>query len=175
MTKPENASRSKWMRSIVQRYERPLMRYAARITGDADLARDVVQEVFLRICSQDPAAMNGRVAPFLYTICRSRALDVRRKEGRMQTLGDAPVETHDDRGSDPSLAAVQKEDSSRALRVVAALPLAQQEVIQLRFQSGLSYKEIAEVTKLSVSNVGYLIHAAIKTIRVKLKELDGAS
>ena len=53
-------------------------------------------------------------------------------------------------------------DVDRALR---ALPPNQQEVIRLKFQHGLKYKEIAAVTGLSVSNVGFLIHTAIKQMR----------
>jgi RNA polymerase sigma-70 factor (ECF subfamily) len=41
-------------------------------------------------------------------------------------------------------------------------------VVRLKFQHGLSYKEIAAVTELSVSNVGYLIHTAIKKLRTEL-------
>jgi RNA polymerase sigma-70 factor (ECF subfamily) len=37
--------------------------------------------------------------------------------------------------------------------------------VYLKFQCDLSYKEISEVTKLSVSNVGLLIHTAVKAIR----------
>ena len=61
---------------------------------------------------------------------------------------------------------------SRVAEAVALLPDNQQEVIRLRFTDGLSYKEIAEVTKLSVSNVGYLIHMGVKTLRERLKEVD---
>jgi len=50
-----------------------------------------------------------------------------------------------------------------------SLPLNQQEVVRLKFQNDLSYQEISRITKLSVSNVGFLIHTAIKTIRRKLK------
>lgn len=44
----------------------------------------------------------------------------------------------------------------------------QQEVVRLKFQSGLSYREISEITGLSVSNVGFLLHTAIKKVRSKL-------
>ena len=45
-------SRLRWMQGVLAEYEGPLTRYAARITGDAELARDVVQEVFLRLCRE---------------------------------------------------------------------------------------------------------------------------
>jgi RNA polymerase sigma-70 factor (ECF subfamily) len=50
----------------------------------------------------------------------------------------------------------------------------QQEAIRLKFQSGLSYKEIAEVMDITVNHVGVLLHNAIKTIREKLSNaIDG--
>ena len=55
-----------------------------------------------------------------------------------------------------------------ALELLAELPEHQQEVVRLKFQSGLSYREIGDVTGLSVSNVGYLLHVALKTIRQRL-------
>jgi RNA polymerase sigma-70 factor (ECF subfamily) len=46
-----------------------------------------------------------------------------------------------------------------------SLPKNQREVVYLKFQCDLSYKEISEVTRLTVSNVGFLIHTALKNIR----------
>lgn len=168
MTDAKHPAKPAWMRSILDRYEGPLTRYAARITGDADLARDVVQEAFLRLCSEDPAEVDGRVAQWLYTVCRNRALDVRRKESRMQSLTEPQATMFEAACSEPTSAVEQQEGVSRVLQVLALLPENQQEVIRLRFQGGLSYKDIASVLDLSVTNVGYLIHTAIKTIRLKL-------
>ncbi len=158
-----------WMRSVLEDYEGPLTRYAARITGDTDLARDVVQETFLRLWTEDPARVDGRVAQWLYTVCRNRALDVRRKNGRMQTLSETQAESREAADSGPASRVERREGCSRVLGALAQLPVNQQEVIRLRFQSGLSYKEIAGVTGLSVGNIGFLIHTAIKTIRERLR------
>ncbi len=43
-------------------------------------------------------------------------------------------------------------------------------MLQLKFQNDLSYQEIAEITKLSVSHVGVLIHTALKTLRARHTE-----
>ena len=57
------------------------------------------------------------------------------------------------------------EELQRVEQLLADLSENQQEVIRLRFQNGLSYKEISHVTNLKVSNVGYLLHTAIQKIR----------
>lgn len=169
MTDAKKPNRLAWIRCVLGEYEAPLTRYAARITGDIDLARDVVQETFLRLCAQDQAEVDGRLPQWLYTVCRSRALDVRRKEGRMQALSDDQVKACPSTDRDPARVAERREGTGRVLQALAILPDNQQEVVRLRFQGGLSYKEIAGVTGLTVTNVGYLIHTAIKAIRERLK------
>jgi RNA polymerase sigma-70 factor (ECF subfamily) len=51
------------------------------------------------------------------------------------------------------------------LALVDSLSPNQREVIRLKFQSDLSYKEIAEITQLSVTNVGFLLHTGLKKLR----------
>lgn len=172
MSKTKHSNRLGWVRSVLDQYEGPLTCYAARITGDLDLARDVVQETFMRLCSQDPAKVDGHLAQWLYTVCRSRALDAQRKERRMRTLDESSTDTQARVDCNPAVVAESQDGVTNVLQVLALLPQNQQEVVRLRFQSGLSYKEIASVTKLSVSNVGYLIHTAIKSIRERIGACD---
>ena len=86
-------------------------------------------------------------------------------------FGDEPFAAADWMTSDepePSDAAEQSDTVSHILRTMKDLPGNQQEVIRLKFQHGLSYKQISEVTKLSVTNVGFLIHTGIKTLKRRL-------
>jgi RNA polymerase sigma factor (sigma-70 family) len=170
-----SSSQSEWIRSALARYEGPLTRYAAHITGDIEGARDVVQDTFLRLCSQQRSWVHGHLAQWLFTVCRNRALDVRRKENRMSTGNEIPLETQAAHEPEPSAVLEQKEELSRVLRILETLPPNQQEVIRLKFQSGLSYREISEVTKLSVSNVGFLLHTGLKTVRQKLDAWERSS
>ena len=86
MSEADSTEQGRWIRSAVEAYERPLVRYAARITGDVERGRDVAQEAFLRLCRADRASIDGHLAEWLFTVCRNRALDVKRKEMRMATL-----------------------------------------------------------------------------------------
>src|SRR5436305_15259890 len=92
MTGQPQAENGPWVRDAVDRYEGPLTLYAARLLGDADAARDVVQETFLRLCRQGRAGVEPRLAEWLYTVCRHRALDVLRKESRMSRLSEEQAE-----------------------------------------------------------------------------------
>ena len=59
------------------------------------------------------------------------------------------------------------------MRALDDLPANQQEVIRLKFQNDLSYREISRITKLSESNVGFLIHTGLKTLRHRVRALEG--
>jgi len=165
-------SKADWVRSTLKRHEGSLLRYAASITGDAERARDVVQDTFVRLCAEEPAQLDGKLTEWLFTVCRNRALDVQRKEKRMTALTEIDLETRDNGEPSPAWAAEKRDEAKTALHFLEALPPNQREVIRLKFQSGLSYQEISRVTNLSVSNVGFLIHTGIKTLRQNFKAIE---
>jgi RNA polymerase sigma-70 factor (ECF subfamily) len=76
--------RNAWVRAAVERFEGPLARYAFRIVGEMESARDIVQETFLKLCGQDRDRVEPHLAEWLFTVCRNRALDVLRKEKRVK-------------------------------------------------------------------------------------------
>jgi len=159
-----------WVRSAVERYEGPLTLYAARLLGDADAARDVVQDTFLRLCAQAPGQVEPRLAEWLFTVCRNRSLDVLRKESRMTQLSDEQVHVRTNTDPGPPEVAERRESTARMLSLLDALPPGQREVIRLKFQNGFSYREISRISGYSIGNVGYLIHVGLKTIRGQMAD-----
>ena len=105
----------------------------------------------------------------LFTVCRRCALDVVRKEGRMKPLNESEWQAQPSTEPSPSDRIERREEASEVLDLVSGLPQNQQEVIRLKFQNGLSYQQIAEITTLSVSNVGFQLHTAIKTLRQRMQ------
>ncbi len=166
-------AKSDWIKLALREHEGALVRYAAQLTGDLDRARDVVQDTFLRLCAEDPAQLDGHLAEWLFTVCRNRARDIKRKEQRMKPLDDIELETHASREHSPAAQAEHNESAGHARQFLQHLPPNQREVVRLKFQNGLSYKEIAHITNLSVSNVGFLIHTALKTLRQQMAKQDG--
>jgi RNA polymerase sigma-70 factor (ECF subfamily) len=163
-----DAEHGAWVREAVDRFERPLALYATRLLGDQDGARDVVQDAFLRLCAQDRAAIGDHLAEWLFTVCRNRALDVLRKEHRMTQLSEEQVHRCLSPSPGPCETAERHELGKRVLALLENLPSNQREVLRLKFQNGFSYQEISRISGHSVSNVGYLIHAGIKTLRGQL-------
>lgn len=163
----QSSQNGDWFVTVVARYEAPLVRYSTRITGDEERARDVVQDAFLRL-HRENGNRPENVQAWLYAVCRRRALDVLRKETRMKTLDDGQAAVCESPLPSQSAALEQSETEVEVLRLLADLPDNQQEVVRLKFQDGLSYRDIAEVTGLSVSNVGYLLHTAVRRLRERL-------
>jgi len=150
--------------AALDRYERVLVSYAKEITGDLESARDAVQETFLRLSRQDVVALEPRLRPWLFLVCRNCALDHRRKVVRFRA---EPIEDDEWLSDEPAppMHAIAAEDAGRLRELVAALPRQQRELIKLKFEAGLSYKEMAEALRTSVSTVGVQLHDAIKTLR----------
>jgi RNA polymerase sigma factor (sigma-70 family) len=157
-----------WVKDAVARFEGPLTLYASRLLRDAESAHDVVQDTFLKLCASDFASIDGHLAEWLFTVCRNRALDVLRKENRMTQLRDEQVHRCLSPEPGPLDAALRRDLSSRVLDLLDVLPVNQREVIRLKFQNGFSYQEISRISGHSVSNVGYLIHAGVKALRLQL-------
>lgn len=154
-----------WIASALDRHGGDLARYAQRFLHDHARAQDAVQETFLRLCQQRQEELNGRLVPWLFAVCRNVALDVRRKEQKMSSLAEADVATTTSPQPLPAEQVEQQELAGQILGMLARLPENQQEVIRLKFQQGLSYKEISSITGLSVTNVGVLIHTGMKRLR----------
>jgi RNA polymerase sigma factor (sigma-70 family) len=157
-----------WIRSAIERYQAPLLRFASALVG-AGHADDVVQDTFLRLVSARREDVEEKLAGWLFTVCRNRALELKRSPARKEMGLDEGEEMM---STEPTAAEAleQKDEQSRVNRLLGELPERHREVVALRFAGGLSYKEIAGVTGLSETNVGFILHTALKALKKKLAE-----
>jgi len=172
---PDRSQLKDWLEYTLDQYEGPLLRYAHKLTGALEAAKDVVQETFLRLCAQPPEKLQqlssqSQVKAWLFKVCRNRIFEIYRKENRMQPLSDAQVESQTSIEDNPSLIIERKQEAHQAIQILYTLPENQREVLFLKFQNDLSYKEISEITNLSISHVGVLIHKGLKAIRKKMEK-----
>lgn len=156
----EDRPQFQWIVEALELHESSLLRYATWILGNRECAREIVQETFLRLCKENPASVSGHLVQWLFTVCRNLAFDARKKETRMTPFKDMEVEVASDLD--------ERQTVGEILQIVKTLPKNQREVIYLKFQCDLSYKEISSITSLSVSNVGFLIHTAVRAIREQI-------
>lgn len=152
----------------IEQYQSPLIRYAASILGDVERAREVVQDTFLKLCKEKPSKIRDHLAAWLFTVCRNRAFDVRKQDRRTDALTDIDLETRPAPGPRPLAVLEREEELREVFRLVHALPDKEREVVLLKFQCDLSYKEISAITGHSVSNVGFLIHTGLKRVRTTI-------
>lgn len=169
-------ARVRAVEALLAEHERALVGYAARrLGGDVERGRDAVQEAFLRLCRQEDIGELGR--EWLFTVTRRICIDVQRKESRMTTIED--TDAVDALGDAASAALVGEASGAigsddELLKALHHLPDRQQEAIRLKFESGLSYAEIASVMETSAGNVGWILHTAIQGLRSRLVPEGGA-
>ncbi|MCW3843182.1 SigE family RNA polymerase sigma factor [Micromonospora yasonensis] len=141
-----------------------LLRYAAVLTGNRDLAQDVVQDALIRA-----HARWGRIArmdrPDLYLrrMVLTEYLSLRRRGARRAALEQArrPAEEH---GPDHAVGHAERDDLWTRL---AVLPPQQRAVLVLRYYEDLSDGEIAEVLNCAVASVRVYRARAFATLRLK--------
>lgn len=147
-------------------HEQALVGYALGIVRDLETARDVVQDTFVKLYEQTPDRVDGPgLKAWLFTVCRNRSLDMLRRRKRLVSLEEESVEEPVCHDPLPDETSARDDQASEVLRFLKRLPANQAEVLRLKFQNDLSYKEISAVTGLSVTNVGFLIHTAIRRLR----------
>jgi RNA polymerase sigma factor (sigma-70 family) len=151
--------------------ESPLLSYALRFTGDLALAEDVVQEAFMKLHVEfDQVQQPQR---WLYRTVRNLALNQRRHECRTVSLnasedGKDPIADQADTASFPDEQIIRLEGIGLVRLGLETLDERSRELIRLKFNDELSYKEIAARTGLTVGNVGFILHHALKTIAAEL-------
>lgn len=170
---PKDPSKQKeaWLRSCIQHNESRLIRYVKSLVRDLEVSKDIVQESFLKLWQQDHVTLKGHETQWLFTTSRNRAYDFLRKKHRTFSVEECALEVAD---SAPNAEEQMVNQSSEELlaQLLKKLTPPQQEVVNLKFQEGLSYKEISAITGLSVNHVGVLIHNIVTNLKEGLKKAE---
>jgi RNA polymerase sigma-70 factor (ECF subfamily) len=166
--------------ALLDRWEGPAQRYAARLLHDAHEAEDIAQEAFLRVLRSAPGYRpTARFNTWFYTIlgnlCRDRVRRLRRRpdEGDPRSLGEGEHEPPDPGGSlpGPLEALLASERRALVLEAVRDLPTHLQQAVALREFEGLKYREIAATLDCDINEVKVLIHRGRKTLAAKLQRM----
>jgi RNA polymerase sigma factor (sigma-70 family) len=164
------------MEAIVAEYETPLLRYTMRIVRNPHHAQDVVQNTFVKLMKMwQPGMQPGkRLKGWLYRVSHNEAIDLIRKESRRNALHERHAEEVTvDCPDGHNCPASDDERAQLVMRHVHKLKPAERQILLLRLEEGLSYKEITEVTGRTVGNVGCILHNAVKKLSGMLAA-DGA-
>ncbi len=152
--------------------ESPLLSYALRLAGESGAAEDIVQEAFMRLHVQFDEVREPR--RWLYRTVHNLALNHRRQAGKIVPL-TLPGDDSASAANDPTdLQPLPDEQIARwegigLVRLsLESLDARSRELVRLKFNEDLSYKEIAARTGLGTGYVGYLLHHALKDIADEL-------
>ncbi len=150
------------------RHHAELFRYAARFTGDGDVAEDVVQETFVRMAERPPAH-DTNLRAWLYRVATTVALDLLRASRRRFALvrsrehalpmGDPPP--------DPA-ALVEREDLRERVRAALAELEPRDRAVLLMRETGFAHREIAEAVGTTTKSVGTMIARALEKLSRRL-------
>ncbi len=162
-------TRRQWVLAVLDRFEAPLVRYAVRLLGDGDSAREAVQHAFLQLCERTAEEFSkGGEAPWLFRVCRNKAMDLIRLRQRHTGQSEAGLAALVGREPDPAEQAERQDLCGELARRMAQLPAGQREAIDL-WCEGFSYRQISEIAGQSEGNVRVLVHRAIKQLRQDMK------
>jgi len=160
--------------AVVHHYEARLIRYASRITGCNDVAQDVVQDTFIRLFRKwtgdfEPSPM---LSSWLYRVAHNRAVDAVRRRARRSVVETQLAEERPDSVPPAIGVTAVGEQALRAEAALRRLDAREQQLVILKVYEEKSYREISEITGLSVGNVGYILHHAMRKMSVALKQDD---
>lgn len=145
-----------------------LFRYVARLTGDADVAEEVVQETFARLVTRSPKRL-ADLRPWLFTVATRLARDERRRSRRrLRLLGERPdCQPLGDQPDDPASSAARANLRAKVREALAGLPQRDRTVLLLG-QSGFSHREIAAAVGTTTKSVGTMIARALERLAREL-------
>lgn len=157
---------------IVQKYQQAVFNTIYRYTGNRDDVQDLAQEIFIKVW-RNAAKFKGRskFSTWLYRIVANHCINYRRRRRKDQVSLDELTE----KGQTPESLKVQPDWEAKSRvedirRAVDELPERQRLALILSQFEDKSYKEVAEIMKVSVSSVESLIFRARRELRERLAE-----
>jgi RNA polymerase sigma factor (sigma-70 family) len=153
--------------------ESPLLSYALRLLGERSPAEDIVQEAFMRLHTEFDLVREPR--RWLYRTVHNLALNQRRQADKIISLDLPSAENGTSSGSEtPDPQPLPDEQIARLEGIglvrlsVETLDDRSRELVRLKFNEEMSYKEISARTGLNIGHVGYLLHHALKAVADEL-------
>jgi RNA polymerase sigma-70 factor (ECF subfamily) len=164
---------------LFQALESPLLSYAFRYVQSMEQAEDIVQEAFVKLHRQFAEVREPR--RWLFRTVHNLALNQQRNSRKLVPLETNPADSVQSPPETPDPRPLPDEQIARLESIglvrlcLETLDTRSRELIHLKFNDDLSYKEISARTGLTVGNVGYLLHHALKSIAVELVKTGGMS
>ncbi|MGI9471756.1 MAG: RNA polymerase sigma factor [Rubripirellula sp.] len=156
------------VRSLFDAEETPLLRYAFSLIGRRAVAEEIVQETFLQLHIHWDEIDSPRA--WLYRSVRNRVYNHVRDSRREVLSGDdGPASTSAAHEEPPDGELEQLEVTAALRQQIEELNQTDRELVKLKYFEGLKYRDISDLTGLSISNVGYRLHHILKELAIKMR------
>lgn len=163
---------------LLERHTRRVRDYVRMLVKDNDVADDLTQEVLIKVVKvldEGRYTDKGRFLPWLLRIAHNRVLDYFRAQKQVRTVTESSS-GFDVLGSrnfaEPSIEdkLVSEQQAEEVRQLVELLPAEQREVVRMRYYEGLSFKEIAEQTGVSINTALGRMRYALINMRQMIKD-----
>jgi RNA polymerase sigma-70 factor (ECF subfamily) len=145
-----------------------------RLVTSNEVAQDLVQDAFLRLHTRFGEVERPR--PWLYRTVHNLAMNHHRRRRHERAAGETDVGKGQPEDGEASTDLMPDEHLERLEAIglarlqIERLEAREREVLLLRFEEDLSYRQISERTGLTISHVGYLLHQTLKAISGELEK-----
>ena len=163
---------------LLERHTRRVRDYVRMMVKDSDVADDLTQEVLIKVVKvldEGRYTDKGRFLPWVLRIAHNRVLDYFRAQKQVKTVNESSA-GFDILGSknfaEPSIEdnIISEQRAEEIRSLVEELPEEQREVVKMRYYEGLSFKDIAEHTGVSINTALGRMRYALINMRQMIKK-----
>ena len=163
--------------ALINRHQSKIYGFIYSKISDRDLSDDIFQDTFIKVIKtlkSEKYTEEGKYLPWVITIARNLSIDHFRRSSKMPKItGESGEDIFKnlpifDENREEQIIQSQKEAKVREL--VKLLPQEQQEVLVLRHYADLSFKEISEITQVSINTALGRMRYALHNLRRMIEE-----
>ena len=151
---------------VFKLYHSGMCNYCFKKTGDKEASKEIVQEIFISLYkNRFNWQPKGNIKSYLYKAVMNRAINHNKYNRPIQASEIHVDEIKNGYHSNPEELLIQKEFNDSYRKAVEALPEKCRQIFLLIKESGLTYKEAAEVLELSVKTIEAQMRLAFQKLR----------
>ncbi|TMU84975.1 sigma-70 family RNA polymerase sigma factor [Bacillus sp. BHET2] len=163
------------LRQLYQQYEKLIYSFSYKMTGDREIAEEVIQEVFMKLWKNHSPydRSKGKFSSWLLTMTRNTCLDAIRKRKKHESVEYIEKDSLQVSYDTPDDQLEWKEKGAAIRACIHSLKDDQQKIVQLFYFKGLTQQSIAESTDIPLGTVKGRIRLALKHLHTCLKGKGG--
>ena len=156
---------------LFERYHLALFDFLSRMTGNAGVAEDLVQDVFVRVLKYRATFRDeGRFETWIYRIARNARVDYFKSRRPSESIEDAALDIPEP-GAGPAEAIQREREMARLRRALLLLRDDKRELIVLARYRAMKHEQIADMLGIEVGAVKVRLHRAVQELRQIFLEL----